>query len=61
MGDVVQFIRDRYRGFSEADAESLREKLRSDEAKRLDGIIEVTPGELRALTSGYIAPPCDCA
>lgn len=42
-------IMDWWRGYDDTDVNSLNAKFQSDEGKRIDGIIELTCGEYRAL------------
>lgn len=52
--NVYQMLADYWKGYSQEDVDSLRAKLCSEEARRLDGMIEVTPRELRALSAEVI-------
>lgn len=59
MGDWLGRLRTWRRGFTDSEAMLMEAKLASPEGKRLDGIMEVTQGEmiyLHKVRSGLIDP-----
>ena len=51
MLTMTGWLRDRWRGYSNADLESVKAKLAGPESRRLDGIIAVSRGEMLALNA----------